>query len=83
MLNQVYNILGESPDLFVENSVVERFCLMLFYADVVNLMIGNAVNDAHEVLLFKQIGVRIRKTTVALIAEKLRSMGKLVIERSY
>lgn len=83
MLNQAYNILDEPLEHLVENSVVERFCIMLREADVINLMIGNAMNDAHEALLFKQIGVRVRRTTIKLIAEKLRKMGKLVVERYY
>jgi len=83
MLNQVYNILGESIDDFTENSAVERLCIMLLDADVVHLMIGNAMNDAHEAMLFKQVGVRVRRTAVKLIAEKLREKGKLVIETYY
>jgi hypothetical protein len=46
-------------------------------------MIGNAANTAHEALIFKQIGVHIRKATIRRIAEKLKSMGKLVVERYY
>lgn len=82
-LNQAYNILGEPLELFVENSVVERFCIMLEEADTISLMIGNAMNEAHEAMLFKQIGVRVRKTTIELIAEKLRAMGKLVVDQYY
>ena len=83
MLNQVYNILGESIENFTEDSAVERLCVMMLEADVIHLMIGNAMNDAHEAMLFKQIGVRVRKTAVKLIAEKLRERGKLVIETYY
>ncbi len=83
MLNQVYNILGESIENFTENSAVERLCMMLLEADVIHLMIGNAMNDAHEAMLFKQVGVRVRRTAVKLIAGKLREMGKLVIEAYY
>ncbi|MDR1322539.1 MAG: serine/threonine-protein phosphatase [Gracilibacteraceae bacterium] len=80
-LNQVYNIIDEPEEALGEDSVVERFCLMLNRADVIHLMIGKAVNDAHEEILFKQIGVRARQTAVALIAEKLRAKGKLVTEK--
>lgn len=83
MLNQVYNILGEPVELFEENSVVERLCMMLMETDVIHLMVGNAANDAYEALLFKQVGIRIRKKMVKLLAQKLRSMGKLVTERYY
>ncbi|MDR1891795.1 MAG: serine/threonine-protein phosphatase [Oscillospiraceae bacterium] len=83
MLSQVYNILDEPQELFVENSAVERFCVMLREADVIRLMIGNAANDAHESLLFKQVGVRVRRTIVRLIADRLRQKGKLVLEKYY
>lgn len=83
LLNQVYNILDENPDLFVENSLAERFCQMLMEADVVNLMIGNAQNEAHEGLLFKKVGINVRRKTVKLLAERLRTMGKLVLEKYY
>ena len=82
-LNQVYNILDEPTEQLSENSVVERLCRMLHTADVINLMIGNAVNAAHEDLIFKQVGVHIRKTTIQRIAEKLKNIGKLVITRYY
>ncbi|MDR1037536.1 MAG: serine/threonine-protein phosphatase [Deltaproteobacteria bacterium] len=82
-LNQAYNILGVPEESLTGNSAVERLCLMLRKADVVHLMIGNAMNLAHEDLLFRQIGVRIRRTTIGLMAETLRGMGKLVTERHY
>ena len=80
VLNQVYNLLDEPIDKLMDNSVSERLCLMLKEADVIHLMIGNAVNKAHESVLFKQIGVRVRRSTIELISNKLKAMGKLVIE---
>ncbi|MDD4583763.1 MAG: hypothetical protein PHR60_06185, partial [Eubacteriales bacterium] len=80
MLNQVYNILEETSDQFIENTVVERLCSLMQNVDVITFLIGNAINDAHTSLVFKQMGVRLRHTTVKLIAECLRKMGKLVIE---
>jgi hypothetical protein len=82
-LNQAYNILDVPAGELTGNSAVERLCLMLRSADVVHLMIGNAMNVAHEDLLFRQIGVRIRRTTISLIAETLRRMGKLVTEKHF
>ena len=79
-LNQVYNVLGEDLSDIERDSSVKRMCMMLHEADVVHMHIGNAINDAHENLLFKQVGVRVRRTIVGLIVEKLRQMGKLVIE---
>jgi len=66
-----------------EDTVAERLCLMLHTADVINLMIGNAHNTAHEDLIFKQTGVHVRKYVIQKIAERLRGIGKLVIERYY
>lgn len=83
ILNQIYNILGENPDSFAFGSPVERLCAMLTYADVVTLMIGRSINNAHTQLLFKQLGIRPRDATIKLIAERLRQMGKLVVESYY
>jgi len=82
-MNQAYNILDEPLERLSENSAVERLCRRLHEADIIYLMIGNAVNAAHEDLIFKQVGIHIRRTTIQKIAEKLKSIGKLVIERSY
>jgi len=82
-LNQAYNILDEPLEKLNGNSLVERLCIMLKSADVIHLMIGNASNTAHDDLIFKQIGVHIRKSTIQQIAQSLKNSGKLVIERSY
>ncbi|MDR2735173.1 MAG: serine/threonine-protein phosphatase [Spirochaetota bacterium] len=82
-LNQTYNILDEPVEHLSENSVTERLCLMLHGADVIHLMIGSAANAAHDDLIFKQAGVHIRKSAIQQIAARLRSMGKLVIEKYY
>ena len=82
-LNQVYNILDEPIDRLSDKSVAERLCLMLHEADVIHLMIGNAANSAHEDLIFKQIGVHVRKSTIQHISKRLKKMGKLVIDRYY
>jgi hypothetical protein len=82
-LNQVYNIMDEPADQLSGNSTAERLCLMLHNADVIHLMIGNASNTAHNDLIFKQSGVHVRKTIIRQIAERLKNMGKLVIERYY
>jgi hypothetical protein len=82
-LNQVYNILDEPIEKLMEDSVVEKLTIMLKQADVIHLMIGNAVNTAHEDLIFKQIGVHVRKSTLQQMIDKLKHLGKLVIERYY
>ncbi|MDX9872213.1 MAG: SpoIIE family protein phosphatase [Clostridia bacterium] len=83
MLNQVYNILDENPERFIEESAAERLCSLLQDADVVTFVVGNAVNDAHKALLFKQMGIRPRAATIKLLARQLRKMGKLVIQEEY
>jgi hypothetical protein len=81
-LNQVYNVLDDPIENFPE-SVVKRFCELLREADVVHLKVGTAINEAHESLLFKQLGVRIRRTTLEKLKEKLKSQGKLVVEKYF
>jgi len=82
-LNQVYNILDEPAERLSGNSAAERMCLMLRATDVIHFLIGNAANTAHNDLIFKQIGVHVRKSTILHIAESLKNMGKLVIMRHY
>jgi hypothetical protein len=82
-LNHVCNILDEPPERLTGDSVAERLCRMLHDADVIHLMMGDAANIAHEDLIFKQIGVHVRKSIIRQITERLQGMGKLVIERYY
>jgi len=82
-LNQMYNILGENPERFVSDSAVERLCALLLKADAVTFMVGRAVNPAHTELVFKQLGIRPRETTIRLIAKFLREKGKLVVTEYY
>jgi len=83
MLNQACNIIDEPPENLTGETVVERFCEMLHEADVVRIIIGNAVNNAHESMFFKQVGIKVRRTAVNTLKEKLTDMGKLVLERSF
>lgn len=83
MLNQAYNILGEEHERLMENTPAQRLCSLMQEADVVTFIIGNAVNDAHSDLIFKQLGIRPRKTAIKLISEELKKMGKLVVEEYY
>jgi len=82
-LNQVNNIMDEPVEQLSGNSVVERYCCMLHEADVIHIMVGKAANTAHEDLIFKKIGVHLRKATLEQIIAKLKRKGKLVIERYY
>jgi hypothetical protein len=82
-LNQVLNILEEPTGNLSDGTVVERICLALKEADVVTFIEGNARNAAHEELLFRQIGMRVRKTAIRLLAERLKKNGKLVVVKNY
>ena len=82
-LNQALNVLDEPIELMEGNSPVKRLCAMLKEADVIHFHVGNANNEAHEDMFFKQVGVRVRKTTVEMLADKLNAMGKIVTKRYY
>jgi hypothetical protein len=82
-LNQACNVLEDPIERFSGDSPVKRLCMMLKEADVIHFHMGTAVNDANEDFLFKQVGIRVRKTTVDMIAEKLSGMGKLVTKQYY
>ena len=83
MLNQIYNIIGETPEHFSLTSPVERLCALLLKADVITLIIGRSVNNAHTELVFKQLGLRPRDATIRLLTNQLRQMGKLVVDIYY
>jgi hypothetical protein len=50
---------------------------------VITFFIGGAINEAHDSLIFKQVGVRPRISAIQLISKKLRELGKLVVEIKY
>ena len=79
VLNQINNILDENPEQFVNNSPAERMCSMLMEADVVTFIVGRSINDAHNELIFKQLGITPRDAIIRLISEKLIKKGKLVV----
>ena len=83
MLNQVCNIIDEPAEILMGCSAVERLCEMLREADVIHFHIGNALNEAHDRLFFKQLGMQVRRTTVEMLADKLQAMGKVVIKKYY
>ena len=83
LLNQAVNLLDEPVERWGEQTSVERFCRLLLEADIVTFLVGNAINEAHLSPLFKQVGVKPRRTAISLLKEKLESMGKLVIEEGY
>ncbi|MBU2553136.1 MAG: SpoIIE family protein phosphatase [Bacteroidetes bacterium] len=78
-LNQVYNLLGEDTDDLIDESAVYELNALLTNADRIHLWVGSATNPGAGHIQFLQQGILPRKKIVPLIAEKLRSMGKLVV----
>jgi hypothetical protein len=78
-LNQVYNILGEPPSSYEEESGVTRLCSLLAVADRVNIILGRAANPANDSIVFRQQGILCREKIVPLLAQKLREEDKLVV----
>jgi hypothetical protein len=81
-LNQVYNILDEDPLEFDEDSCVSDLCRMMIAADIIRLFTGKARNPGHTDISFKQLGVLPRHIIVGLLIQKLRAMGKIVVQYS-
>jgi hypothetical protein len=78
-LNQLYNVLDESPSDFDERSGVTDLYQMLGEADRVHILLGTAQNPASDHISFRQRGILPRARIVHRIAEKLRESGKLVL----
>ena len=77
-LNQVYNILGVSSDKLESDSSVSDLYRLFHSSDTINFLVGTATNPGHENIVFRQMGVYPRVVIVRLLAEKLKTMGKLV-----
>lgn len=78
-LNQVYNLLDEDLAAFTENSGVTELCSLLQVTDRVNIVVGQAKNQASGNISFRQCGILTRDHIVPLIAQKLLAAGKLVV----
>ncbi|MFZ5832174.1 MAG: SpoIIE family protein phosphatase, partial [Planctomycetota bacterium] len=78
-LNQVYNVVDEDIRKLKEDSGVTDLCTLLLVADRVNIFLGGASNGSHGDITFRQRGILSRERIVALLAEKLRAAGKLVV----
>jgi hypothetical protein len=77
-LNQVYNILEESPDRLDGDSSVSELYMLFHSCDTINFFVGTAVNPGHESIVFRQVGVYPRDVIVQFLAERLKKIGKLV-----
>ena len=81
-LNQLYNLLNENVAQYDENNIVLELHDYFLNADKVLFWVGSSPNQGHNILELKQQGIRNRLTIVSLIADKLKSMGKLVLIKS-
>ncbi len=78
-LNQVYNVVDEDLNKFTESNGVTELCALLQVADRVNIIAGQAKNQASDDISFRQCGILTRDHIVPLLAQKLRAANKLVV----
>lgn len=77
-LNQVYNIINEDARNVASQSSVAHLYKLFHSSDVINFIVGGAVNTGHQTNIFRQMGIYPREIIVKLLAEKLIKMGKLL-----
>lgn len=77
-LNQLFNILDANPLDFETDSSVTRLYDSLIDADRINFIVGGSKNVGHADIAFRQQGIMPRHKVIELLAQKLRSEGRLV-----
>ncbi len=77
-LNQLYNLLDMQSDQITENNPTVELHHLIGVADRVRFFYGLAANPAEGSLAFRQLGVLQRRQILPMIADKLKSAGKLV-----
>ncbi len=77
-LNQAANLLYAKPDEVTGNSAPEQLARLFFNSDVIHIYEGLALNEAHEMLRFKQLGIRVRHEALRAIMNRLEDLGKMV-----
>jgi hypothetical protein len=78
-LTMAYNIMDEEQTRYEKDSGVSHLCRMMLEADRVHFIVGLARNPGHGDISFSQKGILPREKVVALIGERLRALGKLVV----
>ncbi len=78
VLNQVSNILDAEQIEVTDETSPERMANLFYQSDVIHFHVGNAKNRTHQLLPFRQLGIKVRADVVKEIAEKLREKGKMV-----
>jgi hypothetical protein len=77
-LNQLYNLMDDTPVLFEEDHAVRDLYELLVSADRIRFTVGTAGNAASATTEVRQQGILTRPRIVPLLAERLRAMGKLI-----
>ncbi len=77
-LNQAANLLLANTQEITGDTPPEQLTRLLLEADVIDIYEGTAQNEAHRMLLFKQLGIRSRKEALRVIAQALEQMGKRI-----
>jgi len=77
-LNQAANLLYADPNEVTGKTAPEQLAQLFFNSDVIDVYEGLAANEAHEMLLFKQLGIRLRREAVRVIMNRLEDLGKMV-----
>ncbi len=83
VLNQVSNILDADEVEISNETSPERIAKLLLEADVIHFYIGNAKNKAHQMLVFRQLGIKERADILKEIESKLRKKGKMIYWEYY
>ena len=78
VLNQVSNILDADPIEVTEETSPERITGLFYNADVIHFHVGNAKNKSHQLLPFRQLGLKVRYDVLKDIEHKLKKKGKTV-----
>ena len=78
VLNQVSNILDAEEIEVTEETSPERITKMFYNADVIHFHVGNARNKTHQLLPFRQLGIKARSDVLKDIEQKLKQKGKTV-----
>ncbi len=78
VLNQVSNILDADEIEITTDTSPERIALLFYRADIIHFHVGNARNKTHQLLPFRQLGIKERSEVLKDIAEKLKAKGKMV-----
>jgi hypothetical protein len=81
-LNQAYNLLDTDAAQLKDDNGATELCSLLLNADCVHLLHGKARNTAMDMLSFRRQGILARSRILARLADKLKTLGKLIAVHS-